>query len=646
MNDTIQDAVQGTLFEEEYLIRTLGALAHSADVALTELVANAWDAGASEVRISIPEEHGDPLLIEDDGTGLSATSFHERWMKLGYNRLKHQGKKVTFPPGRQGNRIAYGRNGVGRHGLLCFNNEYVVKTTADGLENIFHISTCNEKTPFFIKAEGHNSGGTGHGTRLEVIAERNLPKPERVLDVLSARFMHDPSFKVMINGKSIPLEEHKGLIDSTEITTCSGISLKMYFVDSLATGRKTLYQGIAFWQGGRLVGEPSWILGMDPVIDGRTRFAKRYTMVVSSNDLGDLVNDSWTGFRKDKDELLEPVFLAVKKYADDEFAKLAAEQMGSIKSDIQNEFRTEIAKLSSLGRYEIDEAIHSIAITHPTARPEILSIAVEAVINVEKSRSGKELLRKLSTLTTDDIEGLNRLLSQWTVKDALCVLDEIDRRISTIEAIRKLSEDTTVDELRVLHPLITGARWLFGPEFDSPEYVSNRQLQTVARKLFKRTDGKDIFTNPRKRPDLIVLDNCSIGFTGTENIDSESKLAVTTNILLVELKRGGFELTRDERNQLQGYLEDLRGSGIVGGNPYINAYLVGMKVEKGGLSGSKVMDPTNDRKEIGRIAIASFAQLVDTAEQRLFRLRDRLRERYDDIPGMELFNHTQDELGI
>jgi hypothetical protein len=644
MNNTAQGVVQGSLFEEDYLIRTLRTLAHSADVALTELVANAWDAGASEVRIFIPEEYKALLIVEDDGTGLTSANFHGRWMKLGYDRLKHQGKKVEFPPGRQGNRLAYGRNGVGRHGLLCFNNEYVVRSKAEGSESVFHISTHNEQYPFFIKSEEHSQGIVGHGTRLEVAVERNLPKPERVLDVLSARFMHDPSFKVLINGKSIPLEEHKGLLDSTQITTSNGISLKMYFLDSLTAGRKTLYQGIAFWQGGRLVGEPSWILGTESVIDGRTRFAKRYTMVVSSDDLGDFVNGDWTGFRKD--EALDPVFLAVNKYAEEEFAKLAAEQMDTIKDDIHKEFHADIGTLSMLGRYEVDEAIQSIATNHPTVRPEVLSIAVEAVINVEKSRSGIELLRKLSTFSEDDIEGLNRLLSQWTVKDALCVLDEIDRRISTIEAIRKLSGDSKVDELHVLHPLITEARWLFGPEFDSPEYVSNRQLQTVAKQLFNRDDGKDIFTNPKKRPDLIVLENCAIGLTGTDSFDSERNLVVTTNILLVELKRGGFELTRAERNQLQGYLEDLRASGVVGGSPYINAFLVGMKVEKGGLSGSRVMDPNDDKKEIGKITIVSFSQLIDTAEQRLFRLRDALKDRYDDISGMDLFKRTQGELGI
>ena len=48
--------VQGSLFEENYLLRTLGTIAHVPDVALMELVANAWDAGASEVRITIPDQ--------------------------------------------------------------------------------------------------------------------------------------------------------------------------------------------------------------------------------------------------------------------------------------------------------------------------------------------------------------------------------------------------------------------------------------------------------------------------------------------------------------------------------------------------------------------------------------------------------------
>jgi hypothetical protein len=121
--------IQGSLFEEDYLIRTLGSLGNSSEVALTELVANAWDAGATIVDIFIPEEKGQNLIIEDNGIGLSKDEFYSRWMKLGYNRLKYQGKKVLFPKGTDQQRFAYGRNGVGRHGMLCFNNEYKVITS-------------------------------------------------------------------------------------------------------------------------------------------------------------------------------------------------------------------------------------------------------------------------------------------------------------------------------------------------------------------------------------------------------------------------------------------------------------------------------------------------------------------------------------
>ena len=41
----------------------------------------------------------------------------------------------------------------------------------------------------------------------------------------------------------------------------------------------------------------------------------------------------------------------------------------------------------------------------------------------------------------------NELLSKWSVGDALAVLNEIDRRLAIITAIRKLSGDSSTDEL-------------------------------------------------------------------------------------------------------------------------------------------------------------------------------------------------------
>lgn len=627
--------VQGSLFEDDYLIRTLGALAHSADVALTELVANAWDAGASQVEIFIPDKQEESMIIEDDGVGLTFEQFHNRWMKLGYDRIKHQGTQVNFPKGRSGKRLAYGRNGVGRHGLLCFNNKYVVITKAEGKKSTFTISTLSENEPFVLESESIVDE-TGHSTRLEVIVTKNLPNPDRILQVLSARFLHDPQFTVKINGKSVPLEKHSGLMDTTK-RQVDGISLEMHFIDSQKAAPSTLYQGIAFWQAGRLVGEPSWLLGTKSLIDGRTRFAKQYTVVVKTNDLAEYIVEDWTGFNKC--DQMDKIYDCVSEYVNDMFSKIAKDHLDDTKIQIKREFEKSINTLSPLGKYEVDEAIEAIAVEHPMASPDAISLAIETVINLGQTRNGRELIRKISQLSEEDISGLNRILDQWSIKDALCVLDEIDNRISVIEAIKKLSSDKTVDELKTLHPLITEARWLFGPEYDSPEYASNKQLKTVVKELLKVELGAETFENHRKRPDLVIINDTSMSFTGTESFNKDSNLVTIDKILIVELKKGGFRLTRKERDQAVGYVEDFIKCGSIIGSPYIDAFVVGEQVDN-------KLDSVLTLSR-GKVHITTFAQLVDTAERRLFRLRERLSERYDNVPGIELYKKAiQQDLNI
>ncbi|TNE79983.1 MAG: ATP-binding protein [Bacteroidetes bacterium] len=623
--------IQGTLFEDDYLVRTLGSLGTQPEIALTELVANAWDAGATQVDIFIPEEKGQKLTIQDNGIGLSKEEFYSRWMKLSYNRLKHQGKLVEFPKGVDLKRYAYGRNGVGRHGLLCFNSEYQVITNKNGVESMFTLTTKSEKQPFIIKEESFKKSKHA-GTRLEVVVEKNLPNPTTILEVISARFLHDPKFLVSINRQTIQLEEHKGLIESN-LVEVDDIKLQVNLIDSKKSRKSTLYQGIAIWQGGRLVGEPSWILGNFMVLDGRSKEAKRYTVVVETIDLADFIKEDWTGFKKD--EKLDRVYVAISEEVQKIFSKIAKDNIEETTKHIRIQYKKEYSELSPLGKYEFNEAIQHISITNPTAKDESISLALETVIKLEKTRSGSELLQKISKLSHEDIEGLNKLLNNWSVKDALTVLDEIDKRITVIEAIRKLSTDSNVDELQVLHPLIASARWIFGPEYDSPEYSSNSQLQTTVEKVFGKRIDKSVFNNNKKRPDIVVMGNSTFSITGTTDFDQENGLSSLRKILIIELKRGGYKIGRNERNQAVGYIEDFSNCGILIGNPYINAFVVGE-------SFSEKVQPfqsiENDNKvEVGKVHICLFSQIVDTSEKRLFNLRERLNERYADIAGIDLF---------
>lgn len=246
-----------SLFEDDYLLRTLGRIAHDPEVALTELVANAWDAGASQVDITIPTEIEGTLVVEDDGHGMSAAQFKGRWMKLSYDRLKHQKPEVEFPAERvTWRRRAYGRNGVGRHGMLCFSNEYIVETWRDGTSAKFVVSTQSSETPFKSTSETFMTK-VGHGTRLSVKVDRRLPGIEKIRQILAARFLHDPQFVVLVNGHSISLSEQPGLIEQKTLQVTDNLIVEAYVVDSAQAAKSTLYQGIAFWANGRLVGTPA-----------------------------------------------------------------------------------------------------------------------------------------------------------------------------------------------------------------------------------------------------------------------------------------------------------------------------------------------------------------------------------------------------
>ncbi|HAO08407.1 MAG TPA: ATP-binding protein, partial [Chryseobacterium sp.] len=406
--------------------------------------------------------------------------------------------------------------------------------------------------------------------------------------------------------------------------------------------KSTIYQGIAIWQGGRLIGEPSWLLGHNMVLDGRSKFAKRYSVVVKTEDLADYILEDWSGFKKSK--FLEKVFHDIDICIQGMFQKIAKENINETTKQIKQEYSTEYESLSPLAKYEFNEALEKIAVSNPTASQESISLAVETVLNLEKTRSGVQLLQKLAGLSENDIDGLNKILDNWTIKDALTVLDEIDSRLEVIEAIRKLSGDHTVDELNVLHPLIASARWVFGPEFDSPEFSSNQQLQSTVEKVFKKKIDKSAFLNHKKRPDIVIMGDSTFSITGTLNFDNENGISSLNKVLIIELKKGGFKLTREERNQAVGYVEDFMSCGTLLDSPYINAFVVGD-------SFSEKVQPTQTVKnsadiEMGKVKICLFSQIIDSAEKRLFGLRTRLNDRYSDVPGMELYNRHAKQLTL
>ncbi|MEZ4683542.1 MAG: ATP-binding protein [Caldilineaceae bacterium] len=103
---------------------------------ISELIANAWDAGATLVRINI-DLSNDTLTIEDDGRGMSLEDINTKYLRIGFK--KRLTSETTFLiHGKQ--RHVMGRKGIGK--LAPF-------ALADELE--IHSSNGQEKVGCIIK---------------------------------------------------------------------------------------------------------------------------------------------------------------------------------------------------------------------------------------------------------------------------------------------------------------------------------------------------------------------------------------------------------------------------------------------------------------------------------------------------------------
>jgi len=73
--------------------------------------------------------------------------------------------------------------------------------------------------------------------------------------------------------------------------------------------------------------------------------------------------------------------------------------------------------------------------------------------------------------------------------------------------------------------------------------------------------------------------------------------------------------------------------------PYINAFVVGQSFDKK-LIPVQVIE--NEHKvEVGKVQVCLFSQLIDSSERRLFNLRKKLNERYEDVTGVELLKQQR-----
>lgn len=99
--------------------------------AMSVAVANAWDADAGRVDISIG---GSRIAVEDDGCGMTAADANEKYLRVGCERRKEGGGRTP----KKG-RLVMGRNGIGKLSPFSIADTVTVHSARGGERHGFEM---------------------------------------------------------------------------------------------------------------------------------------------------------------------------------------------------------------------------------------------------------------------------------------------------------------------------------------------------------------------------------------------------------------------------------------------------------------------------------------------------------------------------
>lgn len=607
---------QPCLFGPNFLEKLVGkSILHDPKVAIVELVANAWDAGASEVVVTWPTKENEQFFsIEDNGCGLTEKEFTSRWRTLAYDRIGTQGNVVLV---NNRNRTVFGKNGVGRFAGFCFGESYFVASNRDNEHIEYQIMPGSGESPFSLVEQKPITYVREKGTKI-FVRDKSLLRidEDAIRSEIGMRFLTDPSFACIVNGvrvnfSHIPEEN----IARHSINLESGDVINIVIIDTSDADKTTKQHGIAWHVNGRLVGEADWKnYGFDEIIDGRSSEAKRHTFIIDVDFLAstDSVKKDWTGFN------MTPEFELARNEVFD-FVK--AHIFGQTKqkrdlafSNVKKAHEGELEKLTPLRVERWEEFVTEIQSECTNLNEKDLFKLSGVLIKMEQSDTKYSLISKLHELDPSQIDNLHNILADWSLDLAKEVLDELQIRLRLLDELRDKVLNANTKEVQDLQPLFHQGLWIFGPEFETIEFTSNEGMTKVIQSLFK-SDVK----GSRNRPDFAILPESTVGSYSYHKYDDDGGEIGIDRLVVVELKKPGIPISTDEKAQCWRYVSELLRKGLISRDTKVTCFVLGSEIDPIERDARK---ENNDRCTIQPL---DYHVVISRAKSRLLKLYDRVK---------------------
>lgn len=530
-----------------------------------ELVSNAWDADATRLEITIPDQPmtGDTeIVIVDDGCGMTAEEVQSAYLVVGRDRRKDTHDAPTIS-----GRKVMGRKGIGKFSAFGIASEIEIETVKRGETTRFILRYCD----FESTASGNElsipplepTGVVTRGTRIVLRKfTKYLTKRICVSSLrrgLSRRFsiIGAQGFSVVINNSAITVEERdlkrlldvdadgrryiweyaNQAIDGTDQHTVSGW---IGALDRTAPIEDGIQRGIAILARGKMVQEPF----LFEAVVGQ-QFALSYLVGELHADFVDAEEDT-VGTTRNALVWDAGVNTALKEWGQKEVNRIAREWAEKRASDqtkklerssAYKKFVEETKSIpggSAIFRMA-DQLVKKAIINNPADEVGENEPIVRFAAEMVKFDAFSEMSLQIEKagITERDIPKVISLFKDWEVLEAKEMARVTYGRIETIRKLKHLIDKNAL-EVPTLHKFLKDFPWVL-----DPRWTLIADEKTYSDLLKTQFPEEDNLPDEEKRIDFLCV---------TEG----------TSLVVVEIKRPKLKASEKQLQQIEEYVNFMR----------------------------------------------------------------------------------------
>ena len=565
--------------------------------AIAELVANAWDADAENVWITLPRQldRNAEIVIKDDGIGMTFKECEDKYLNVGWNRRSDNPDEVS----REKQRPILGRKGIG-------------KFAGFGIAQVIHVETISkdsgEKTDFElnlqklrgeqyvssagteIDADYLEPNSTRKKTRATIVALRSLrlgrrPSPRQFGKSMARRFLlhqQQADFKVFVDGE--PLPDALGLAgvqyvfprdyeegdkpetileidtDGWGIETLHGRRIRWRFLFHKDTIDEEELRGVAVFAKGKMAQSP-FLFNLVGGLGGQ-HAVEYLSGQVEADYLDSLADDLISTERqridwnhRESQPLLEWGQIRVKELLRVWRDRRGAERIQNLEEKVSG-FSWRLEKLQPHEVRTVKRALAKLA-QIPTLTQSQFEDLGDAVLTAWEQGRLRVLIGAISEAEELTEQELLDILLEAQVLTDLNVAEAIKTKILTVGGLKVRIQKRELEA--AVRDYIAKNPWLISPQWET------FRVERSVRQLLDDSAAKAGMTGERwaGRVDLA--------------------LASAHNLLVLEFMRPGLRIDWDHLNRFDRYVRTLRASvsaNTAGPFRTVAGYIVADELEK------------------------------------------------------------------